>query len=1066
MFINANGIKAKEIKQVKKLLLLALSMIALYVSGQPNRVTVSQDESGMRLKVDGRDLIINGINWDYIPIGSGILDKGIWEQSDEVITAALDAEMSLFRNMGVNTIRTYGLEPKWITHIYDNYGIYTMINTQFGAYGLTINGVWKPDTDYNDPATLRVLMKEVTDMANKYKNTRGLLLYMVGNENNYHLSWTGAETEAIPINGVDPGIRQAAEALYTAFNNASKEIKAIDSLHPVAICNGDLLYLDIVRQKCTDIDIYGTNMYRGVSFRDAFQRVKEELNLPILFAEFGADAFNAIENKEDQYSQAYYMVGNWKEIYQNAAGLGQVNNSLGGFTFQSSDGWWKYKQTEDFDVHNTTATWPNGGYARDFTLGENNMNEEWFGICAKGETNSKGLYQLYPRAAYYALSEVHLLNPYAPETDINTVNTHFENISLMDAVIRARGDNASLLAEKGGKVRISEIRAEFTTFTTDGNKVTTERPDLNTGTYPNRLGFDRMESYFIGIEANPEANVSTSVTFNILGNVAENPINEIFYENRGRAQTFTAQNGTSLTTNPNRVQVYQAEYSWDSKYFKLDGFYRTGHYHWGYEGDFFGLYPEANYGPNIDIYNGLAPNGFEIEGKKRLEGLKAAFGPELWWGANPAVLLKYTKDISGFEVTGLFHEDLDKPGTAVSSLAVPQPRTRRASLYAARDFGKLGVELGGLWGGDPLVGRNFQVVRGEPDNYQVLEDVIRDADTWGGKVKLTYEGGKVNWYGQASSRGLVSNAGGDYTQTFTGWRLRDFGSGNVTNIFSGFTYTLGKLQIAPNVMWQKPLVDPIPSDAPGPARLRNILEDPFVVRSNRETQAAEILLTFDPTPGTWMYQWDNDRAEDAKLAVSLGFVYWHLPTSQDAAVIFPGDGRVPSAAPGAAPTEDLWEINARIVSKLSRDLGIIANAYGGTGQANGGTLNASDAVNRKIERYGMNLRAIYKKVKFSSHMKVNDWGPFDYYRDFNLTFPLQLMADISTSIAKPDWFLLPDTQLGMRFTWRSLDQYSPRYAPIYAVNNLGELAADPTAPGFGNGSEWEIRTYLNINIGK
>jgi hypothetical protein len=33
----------------------------------------------------------------------------------------------------------------------------------------------------------------------------------------------------------------------------------------------------------------------------------------------------------------------------------------------------------------------------------------------------------------------------------------------------------------------------------------------------------------------------------------------------------------------------------------------------GYEGDFW-LYPEANYGPNLDIYNGQIL-GFEIDGK-------------------------------------------------------------------------------------------------------------------------------------------------------------------------------------------------------------------------------------------------------------------------------------------------------------------------------------------------------------------------------------------------------------------------------------------------------------------
>lgn len=1045
----------------KTLFLLIVYFIALYVSGQSNQVTISNDATGMRLKVDGRDFIVNGINWDYVPIGNGILDKGIWNQSDEVIKAALDAEMSLFKNMGVNAIRTYGLEPQWITYIYENYGIYTMLNTQFGAYGLTINGAWRPNTDYSDPATLEVLMKEVRDMAQRYKNTPGLLLYMVGNENNYHLSWTGAETEDIPIDGVDPGIRKAAEALYTAFNEGTKAIKAIDTSHPVAICNGDLLYLDIVKQKCTDIDIYGTNMYRGISFSDAFQRVKDELNLPILFAEFGADAFNAMENKEDQYSQAYYMVGNWKEIYENAAGVGKTGISLGGFTFQSSDGWWKYKQTEDFDVHNTTATWANGGYARDLAPGGNNMNEEWFGICAKGETNSRGLYQLYPRAAYYALKEAHMLNPYVGEVNLNTVNSHFANISLMDAVIKARGDKASLVGEKSSKIRVSNIRAEFSTFITGGDKITTERPDINNQLVPNKLGFDRMESYFVGIEAKPEANVQANVTFNILGNVAQNPINELFYEAPGRTVEVDVNNNTqTVLTNPNPIRVYQANYSWDSKYFKLKGFYRTGHYHWGYEGDFFGLYPEANYGPNIDIYGGFAPNGFEIEGKKRLNGLKVAFGPELWWGANPAILMKYTKNILGFEMTGIYHEDLEEPGAAVSSIAVPMPKTRRASVYATKDYGNLSVEVGGIWGGDPLVGRGFEVVR----NDTAYQDFVRASDTWGGKVKLSYAGGRFNWYGQASSRGVVANAGGDYTQTFTGWRLKDFGSGNVNNVFSGFTYTVGKLQIAPNGMWQKPLVDPIPLD--GPTRLRNIIADPFVVRSNRETIAGELLLTFDPTPGTWMYDWANDRNEDAELAVSLGLVYWHLPTSMDAAIIFPGDGRTPSPAAGAAPAQDLWEVNARIVSKLSKNFGMIINAYGGTGQANGGTLNASDDVNRTIERYGVNFRAIYKDLKLNSHVKVNDWGPFDYYRDFNLTFPLQVMADLSTSISKPDWFALPSTQLGIRFTWRSLDQYSPRYAPTYAINNLGILAPDPTAPGFGNGSEWELRTYLHINIGK
>jgi hypothetical protein len=46
-----------------------------------------------------------------------------------------------------------------------------------------------------------------------------------------------------------------------------------------------------------------------------------------MFTEFGADAFN-VNKSEDQKSQAYYMLGNWKEIYENASGLGKAGNAL------------------------------------------------------------------------------------------------------------------------------------------------------------------------------------------------------------------------------------------------------------------------------------------------------------------------------------------------------------------------------------------------------------------------------------------------------------------------------------------------------------------------------------------------------------------------------------------------------------------------------------------------------------------------------------------------------------------------------------------------------------------
>ncbi len=1045
---------------MKKIFLyLVFFLSTITVFSQVAQVSVQNTDQGMKLIVDGNDFMINGMNWDYVPIGTDVTNADLWNKSDDIIQAALDSEMALLKNMNVNVIRQYtGVPAKWIKYIYENYGIYTMLNHSFGRYGLTLDGAWTPVTLYDEERTQNLLMAEMTQLVKDYKDTPGLLLYLLGNENNYGLFWQGAETEDFPddegrINFIG---ESRGRPMYKLMNDAAKAMKAIDSNHPVAICNGDVLFIDIIADECKDIDIYGTNTYRGVSFGDMFQVVKDKLNKPIMFTEFGADAFSAKNNDEDQESQAYYMLGNWKEIYENAAGVGKTGNSIGGFTFQFSDGWWKFgfDDRKNAEVHDNNASWSNGGYSRDLIAPEvNNMNEEWFGICAKGPTNERGLYTLYPRAAYYSLQEAHKLNPYSQGTTIESVNAYFSNIQITDAMLRARGDKAALGGNQ--KIRLSNFQAKFETFNTGGSLITTpSQPDqeiINNpelASYPDELGFDHMQSFFIGVEANPTPNLRASTTFNLVGNVADNPIDEIFYENvvRGR-----------VNRTDGNLRIYNADFDWTTKDFDVRGFYRTGHYHWAYEGDFFGLYPEANYGPNLDLYNGEIL-GMEIDGKNKFKGLHAAFGPQLWWGANPAILLKYGREIKRFKITGVFHEDVDEASGFVTSIAIPLPKTRRATIHVERKVGPIDIELGGMWGGSPLNGRTFQIVSGEPGNYEVYEDEIKPTDNWGGKAKIQYSKGAFNWYAQGSVQGLVANGGADATRTFTGWTLKDSGSGNKSNFLTGFTYLLGDFQIAPNFLWQKPLVDPIPNDVPAPGRLRNVQSDPFAVRDgNRETVAGELLLTYDPTPGTWMYEWDNDRAEDAKFAVSAGFSYRHLPTTQDAAVGFLGN-RTSFAFPESAPAQDLWQTNVRMVSKINPDLGVIANVLVGTAQANG-----SDA--RLIERYVLDMRAIYKKLKLVSHYKINDWGPFDYHRDFNLTYPQQLMLDLSTTLGKPGWFVLPSTQMGLRWTWRSLDQYSPRYLP----NLVGsEFATEPilSPVGFGNGSEWEIRTYFHVNIGK
>jgi hypothetical protein len=250
-------------------------------------------------------------------------------------------------------------------------------------------------------------------------------------------------------------------------------------------------------------------------------------------------------------------------------------------------------------------------------------------------------------------------------------------------------------------------------------------------------------------------------------------------------------------------------------------------------------------------------------------------------------------------------------------------------------------------------------------------------------------------------------------------------------------------------------VGPVPADVPSPGRPRNILDDPFAVRANREMVGAELMIVRDPTPATWMWAWDNDRREDARLAWSLGLTYRDYKTTQDASIGILADGGT-FAFPGATPPRKLWEANLRAVSRLSGRSRLVAHAFAGTGEPVGDDP-------RLIHRYGADARLTVGNAALAAYAKFGDWGPYDYHRDFNLTYPLQIMADVSHTLGLPRWYGYPQTRFGVRLTWRSLDENSPRYCPGQTPDALGNLECDPTLDG-PNGTEWEFRTYLHFSM--
>ncbi len=1017
--------------------LVVLSTPALAARAMDVRVVA--DDAGRKLQLNGEDYMVFGMNWGYIPIGENY-SYNLWEKPEPFIREVLDREMPLLTEMGVNSIRQYaGIPPEWVEYIYDNYGITTIINHTMARYGYTIDGTWVPVVDYSDPRLRQLVTEEIVYWAEVYRDTPGILLWLLGNENNYGLHWSSFEIEALPE---DERMYARAKHLYTMYEEVMQEIKRVDPGRLVSICNGDLQYIELIAEECPTMDVLGTNVYRGISVRDMYDEVEEKLGVPVLFTEFGSDAYNAREMREDQLMQARYLIGQWEEIYEQSYGKGRVGNAVGGIIFQWSDGWWKFGQESRLDIHDTNASWPNGGYSEDFVPGQNNMNEEWWGITAKGPPDHNGLFNVYPRAAYYALRRAFKLDPYGPGTDLEAIREHFGAITPAAAALEARSDRAALLSEERARVHVSGLRMELETISTGARNTTTPvNPEAAVG-YPTFKGFDHSETIYVDFEARPTESVTGRVSVNILGSVPDNPINEIFYTNRGQGDMEALE----------RVKIYQAELSWDDQWFLLDGFYRTGHLHWGHEGDFFGLYRDAYYGANVDIYNGMAPVGFELTGKRVFNGLKVAFGPQLWWGANPAVLAKYQRNIGRFATTVVFHEDIaEQTSTTGTSIAIPEPKTRKLTVQAATTRGDWGLEVGGIWSGSTKVGDSFQLVEErEGGGYDVLQDEVLDSDAFGFKGKLTWEHGPWHWYAQGAHMGLVADAGPTEVITYTGWSLKDSGLGNQNNFLTGLAVNVGDFQFAPNFLWQKPIIGPIPSDVPAPGRPRNILADPFAVRSNREMTGYELLVTYDPHPATWFWQWDNDIREQAGFAAALGVVFKHQPTTQDVSIFIAEDGVTQYAFSGAPPAQDLVEVNYRIVSRISADTRLVIAGHAGTAEPSGYDPSGEDTtLNRKIERVSIGARMVNRSLSYGALVSVNDWGPYDYHRDFNLTYPLQLTGEISYNLGSVEWFYgFAQTSIGVSATWRSLDEHSPRYD-----GDNGE-----------EGSEWEFRTYVHLAI--
>jgi len=376
------------------------------------RVQLVQYENGhWQMLVDGKPFIIKGINYAPTKVGQSPDQKTLtsWTQEDDNKNGLPDGpydswvdkngnnvqdadepvvgDFQLLKEMGANTIREYyhplELNKQVLREMYKKYGFMVIMGDFLGKYTLGSGATWFEGTDYENPEHRKNMLESVKKMVMEYKDEPYILMWVLGNENNY---------------GVASNADKKPEAYFQFVNEVAQWIKSVDKNHPVAICNGDTLYLDIFAKNTPDVDVFGSNVYRGdYGFGSYWEQVFEATGKPAFVTEFGAPAYAEHMGKEEaEKAQADYHRGNWLDIDDNQAGRANgAGNALGGVVFEWTDEWWKNYEPSFHDTQSDAIGPFPGGY----------YYEEWFGITGQGNGKSSP-YLRYLRKAYYTYKEL------------------------------------------------------------------------------------------------------------------------------------------------------------------------------------------------------------------------------------------------------------------------------------------------------------------------------------------------------------------------------------------------------------------------------------------------------------------------------------------------------------------------------------------------------------------------------------------------------------------------------------------------------------------------------------
>lgn len=423
------------------------------------------------------------------------------------------------------------------------------------------------------------------------------------------------------------------------------------------------------------------------------------------------------------------------------------------------------------------------------------------------------------------------------------------------------------------------------------------------------------------------------------------------------------------------VEVYSFTASHIGEEFDLNLFYHIPRYHWGYEGDAFGLMRETTNMEDQDGWNAKAPAGVEFVGKGALDGLKVVGGKQIYWGAEPMVMTKYQfgdKKQYTFIASTDTTDDLNK---------------QQFSLQGGFELSETSsLDLGLLRSGAEKIDETYFY----DDGTNVYSDTVDLLDALAVKARITEKfSGGVSAYAEFNHAGLVADAGEHQEIWTTGIPYSELG--NKRTLELGGEIISGSWMFKPRAFARRNLVNALSSAAQASVGKKvtrtittteTILVSPFSVTSNREADAIELFATYDTTPNTYFYEWDNYLREDAPVAFNIGLTHIDFKGKSDSNIMNFDTGAFPDAG---RSSEKVTKVEGRLVLNPTDSI----------------RLNMNFAVGKKqpvfsdvaVSNFASVAGTVVQNSKNIYQFKLarDAYGEYDFQEEQGVAYPLQMV---------------------------------------------------------------------------